>query len=234
MDFVGELLNVAEKYGIFLSKEQGELFLKYKDLILEWNQKFNLTAIKDESDIIIKHFLDSLVIGKYINSGNLIDIGTGAGFPGIPLKILFPHMEMTLVDSTNKKILFLKEVKKELCLENISFIHKRAEEMGVDSLYREKFSFVVSRAVSNLQVLSELCIPLLKVNGSFIAMKGPGAEEEIKLSKSGIKILGGEISKVDEIELPKDNLRKIILITKKQKTPKQYPRVMSKISKMPL
>ncbi len=203
-----------------------EQFEKYMELLIEWNKKMNLTAITEPKEIKLKHFKDSLTILKHIKPGSkLIDIGTGAGFPGIPLKIMEPSLEITLVDSLNKRILFLEEAINKLELKNIKAIHARAEEIGKEPEYREQYDVVVSRAVANMRVLAEYTLPLIKVGGMAIYMKGPNIEEELEEAKTTIKTLGGKITKIDSFTLEGSDLaRTNIIIEKKQKTPNKYPR----------
>ena len=219
-----------------LTESQKEQFEKYKDLLLEWNEKINLTAITDEDEIILKHFIDSMTILKYIEKDStIVDVGTGAGFPGIPVKIANPNINVTLVDSLNKRLLFLNDVISKLDLKQIKTVHSRAEEFGQNKIYREKFDIATSRAVANLSVLVEYLIPLVKVGGKCICMKGSDIEEELKDSKEAIKILGGQIEKVEEFTLPESDIKRNIIIIKKVKqTPNKYPRKPGVPSKNPL
>ena len=221
---------------IDIEKEQVEQFYNYMKLLLEWNEKMNLTAITEPKEVIIKHFVDSLTIAKYIPQGaTLVDMGTGAGFPGIPLKIYRKDIKITLVDSLNKRIKFLDEVIEQLNLEDIETIHARAEEFGRNSKYRERFDVATSRAVANLATLSEYLVPLVKVKGKCICMKGPDIEEETQNGKKAIKILGGNISKVDSFELPNTDIKRTILIVDKvEKTPSKYPRKPGMPAKEPI
>ena len=205
-------------------------------MIKEWNEKVNLTAIIDEKEIIVKHFIDSLTILKYIKDyDKIIDVGTGAGLPGIPLKIVNDTLKLTLLDSLNKRINFLKEVENKLDLNNIEFVHGRAEDIAQDIKYREKYHISCSRAVARLNVLAEYCLPYVKIGGKFICMKGPNANEEIKEAKTPIKILGGQIEGIEEIALPDgENNRTIVIITKVKETPICYPRKAGKPSREPL
>ena len=222
----------------FLEEEQENLY-KYTKLLLEWNEKMNLTAITNEEEIILKHFIDSTIVNKYIeNAENLIDVGTGAGLPGIVLKITNKDMSITLLDALNKRINFLNEVIRKLDLKNIETIHGRAEELGKNEEYREKYDVVISRAVANMNVLLEYMLPLVKVGGTCICMKSKNANEELENSKNVITLLGGELEKVERLYL-KDNEenmqeREIIIIRKKCSTPGVYPRNPSKINKKPL
>lgn len=229
-----------EKYLSAINKkitsEQILKFYRYMELLLEWNEKINLTAITNPEDIILKHFVDSLTIEKYINKGeSLVDVGTGAGFPGIPIKIYRDDINVTLVDSLNKRINFLNIVIDELKLEKIKAIHNRAEEFGKNIKYREKFDVSTSRAVANLATLSEYLIPLIKQQGKSICMKGSEIEEELNNSKKAIKVLGGKILKVDEFTLPNSDIkRNIIVIKKVENTPVKYPRKPGMPAKEPI
>lgn len=206
-------------------------FIKYQEMLIETNKKFNLTSIDDPEEIKIKHFEDSLTIKNYINKGmKVLDIGSGAGFPGIPLRIE-KDFDLTLIDSVNKKVKFMNEVIEELGLENTRAIHIRAEDFAKDN--REKFDLVISRAVANLSTLSEYALPFLKVGGIFIAMKGPKAEEEYEDAQNALKILGGELINIDTIDLH-GNTRKNILIKKVRSTKKKYPRGKNQAKKNPL
>lgn len=217
-----------------LSKEQIEKFKVYYKSLIEWNEKINLTAITDESEVITKHFADSLSILKYIkNNSKVIDVGTGAGFPGIPLKIANESLKITLLDSLNKRVLFLDEVIKELNLKDINTIHGRAEEVAHDKDHREQYDIAVCRAVAKLNVLAEYMLPYLKVGGVFICMKGPNINEEIDSSMKAIKLLGGKIEKVESFEL-EENQRNIIIIKKEKNSPKNFPRKAGTPSKSPI
>lgn len=229
------ILNV-DKLGITLSEIQLKQFYNYMNLLIEWNKKINLTAITEPNEIILKHFVDSLTISKYISDGTrVVDVGTGAGFPGIPLKIYRQDIEITLLDSLQKRINFLDEVIRELNLGKIETIHSRVEDFGKDKKYREKFDIATSRAVANLATLSEYLLPLVKVGGKVISMKGSLIEEELEHSKNAIKILGGKVEKVDEFDLPNSDIsRNIILINKIKETPNKYPRKAGEPSKKPL
>lgn len=235
-NFFEALDNGTRELGIQLSDKQKIQFETYKDLLKEWNNKINLTSILDDEDIAIKHFVDSLTILNYIKDDNvsLIDIGTGAGFPGIPVKILRDNVNVTLLDSLEKRIKFLNEVTTTLNLSNIQAIHKRAEDLGVDLEYRQKFDYACARAVAGLPVLLEYCLPFVKVGGIFIAMKGSNIDE-VSLSQNALKILGGKIEEIREFNLPNSDYKRNIIVVKKIKqTPKGYPRKAGKPSKMPL
>ena len=227
-------------YGIEISIEfsniQIEKFYKYMNLLIERNEKINLTAITEPKEIIIKHFIDSLTVLKDIKGKNtLVDVGTGAGFPGIPLKIMDEEIKITLLDSLNKRINFLNEVINQLDLKNIETIHSRVEEAGKNKKYRESFDISTARAVANLATLSEYMLPLVKVGGKSICMKGSEVSEELKNSKKAISILGGEIESIDNFKLPKsDMMRNIVIIKKVKNTPSKYPRKAGTPSKEPI
>lgn len=235
-EFKREFEKYLEKMSISLDKEQYDQFYAYMELLIEWNEKINLTAITEPKEIILKHFVDSLTIAKYIEDGtSIIDLGTGAGFPGIPLKIYRKDIKVVLADSLNKRIKFLNEVIEKLQLENIETIHCRAEELGKNKQYREKFDYATSRAVANLSTLSEYLIPFVKLNGDCIFMKTMEVDEELEKAKKAIKILGGKIEKVDKFEIPESDLgRSIIIVKKEKKTPNTYPRKPGTPAKEPL
>ena len=224
--------------NIHFTDKQIEQFMKYYDLLIEKNKVMNLTAITDLNEVMTKHFLDSVLISNVLDMSDfntLVDVGTGAGFPGIPVKILFPNLKVTLIDSLNKRLKFLDDVISELELDKIETVHGRAEDLGHNDLYREKYDLCVSRAVANLSTLSEYCIPFIKKNGVFASYKASDSEEEINISKNAITILGGSISKVCEIDLPGTEVKRNIVIIKKDKyTPKKYPRKAGTPSKEPL
>lgn len=214
-----------------------DIFIKYKDLLLDWNNRINLTSITKEDEIIVKHFIDSIGVLKFVDLTNkkIIDIGTGAGFPGIPLKIVNNSIDMTLLDSLNKRILFLKELVKELNLKNIQIIHGRAEDYGQNPKFREKYDICISRAVATLSVLSEYCLPFVKIGGHFISLKGPNIEQEIKEAEKAISVLGGKIEKIENFNLPYlKEQRNIIFIKKIKQCPSNYPRKAGKPSKQPI
>ena len=226
----------AKYLNIEINNKQIEKFYQYMNLLLEWNQKINLTAIIDYKDIILKHFVDSLTIEKYIEKNSyLVDIGTGAGFPGIPLKIVREDIKIVLVDSLNKRVQFLNEVIKKLDLQNIEAIHARVEEFGKNKRYRESFDIATSRAVANMSTLSEYMIPLVKVNGKCICMKGKEIEKELEDAKNAIKILGGKVLERKEFQLIDDDInRNIIVIAKEKSTSSKYPRKPGIPAKDPL
>ena len=226
----------SQEYGIELSDVQADKFINYAELLKDWNTRINLTAIEEDKDIIIKHFIDSLTIAPYLIKGGLsiIDVGTGAGFPGIPLKIVIDNLKVTLLDSLDKRIKFLNEVINTTQLKDINAVHGRAEDFGANPEYREKFDISTARAVAALPVLLEYCLPFVKIGGTFIAMKGNNIEE-LKDSKKALSILGGEIEEVKEISLPFGEMRRnIITVRKLRQTPTKYPRKAGKPSKEPL
>lgn len=212
-----------------------EKFWLYMKLLLEWNEKMNLTSIVNEEEIIIKHFLDSITVLKYINTeSTVIDVGTGAGFPGIPINIMM-NCKVTLLDSLNKRTHFLKEIENKLHLKNIEIIHARAEELGKNKTYRTHYDVALSRAVAPLNVLLEYVIPFIKINGKFICMKGPNIEEEVKDATKALKILGGEIERIDKIWIGQENMqRNIIVIKKTGDTPNGFPRQPGKATREPI
>lgn len=225
---IKEYLDVIE---MDLKSEQIEQLYTYMNELLEWNEKINLTAITEPKEVILKHFVDSLIINKYLKGESLIDVGTGGGFPGIPAKIKSAELKVLLLDSLNKRINFLNNAIEKLGLTHIEAIHSRAEELGIKEEYREKFDNVVSRAVANLNVLCEYMIPFAKVGGQCICMKGQ-IEEELEEAKSKIELLGGKIVKVERYTLPLTDMeRTIIVIEKVKETPKKYPRKPGQIKK---
>ena len=222
---------------IEMSDNQKKQFIQYYELLIEWNKVMNLTAITDLEDVIKKHFIDSLTIVKSICPKNktIIDVGTGAGFPGIPIKIAFPETNIVLLDSLNKRINFLNEVINQLHLKEVRTIHGRAEDYGKNPEYREQFDLCVSRAVANLSSLSEYCIPFVKRDGCFVSYKSGRASNEMNSAQNAIKLLGGKIENVLEFNLPNSTMERTLIIIKKTlTTPKKYPRAAGKPSKEPL
>ena len=242
------LINALAKENVTLNDTQISQFEKYYQLLIEWNEKMNLTAITEPTEVAIKHFYDSITFlfhtdikecGKVIDVGtgadslSVIDIGTGAGFPGIPLKIMRPDIQLTLLDSLNKRLIFLQEVCDNIGID-AEIIHKRAEEGGRNKNLREKYDIATSRAVANMNTLSEYLMPFVKVKGKMVAMKGKNGAEELENAKGAIKTLNGEIVKCDEFLLPNGDERTIIVVNKKSRTPMQYPRQGGKIKNNPL
>ncbi len=234
--FFKKMQEKAGVLGVRFSMEQTEQFFEYMELLIEWNEKINLTTIIEPEEIILKHFIDSITILKEIEKDSkLVDVGTGAGFPGIPLSIMEPSLKITLVDSLNKRLIFLEEVINKLNLKNVELVHARAEEFGQNKQYREKFDIATSRAVANLSTLSEYLIPLVKINGKVLSMKASDAQEEINDAKKAIEILGGKIENVEEFNLPQSDIgRTIITIRKEKQTPSKYPRKPGTPSKEPI
>ena len=227
---------LSNKINVMLNDKQISKYYQYMNLLLEWNEKINLTSITKQDEIILKHFIDSMTILKYLDKYNkIIDVGTGAGFPGIPIAIMKEEKSVTLMDSLNKRIKFLEDIKQKLDLKNIDLIHSRAEDLGQDLNNREMYDVSVSRAVANLTTLVEYLIPFIKIGGICICMKGQDVEEEINDSKRAIELLGGRIKKVDEFYLPDSDMkRNIVIIEKIRSTNKRYPRKAGLPSKEPL
>lgn len=226
-----------EKLNIGFNDDQIKKFNDYYELLIEWNNKINLTAITEYDEVISKHFIDSILICSFIDlSGKkIIDIGTGGGFPGIPIKIINPDTDIVLVDSLNKRVNFLNEVLSELKLEKIEAIHGRAEDLGHDKNLRGKFDYSVSRAVANLSTLSELCIPFLKEGGTFISYKSENTDEEIKDAESAISKLGSKIEKIKECMIPENDIkRRFIIIKNMRQVDNRYPRKAGIPKKVPL
>ena len=210
-----------------------EKFFEYMKLLLEWNEKINLTAIKDEREFIIKHFIDSLTISKYFSGNeNIIDVGTGAGFPGIPLKLFHKELFATLLDSVRKKVTVLENIVEKLSLKNVKCVQSRAEDFAKEK--REKYDIAVSRAVANMSTLVEYLLPFVKIGGKIICMKGPNYEEELNCAKNAINILGGKVETVESFYINNELERNIIIIKKVKETPKKYPRGQSKPLREPI
>ena len=232
-EFKERLISLAGKTNINITDENAETFYKYMNLLIEWNEKINLTAIVEPNEIIIKHFIDSLILEKYIkDNDSIIDIGTGAGFPGIPLKIQNSSLKVTLLDSLNKRVKFLNEIIGLLQLDNIETVHGRAEDFGRAMKYRERYDVCTSRAVAKLNVLAEYMLPFVKVGGRCLCMKGPNVADEVKAAEKTVKLLGGEIMQTDTVFLPKKSgERTVIMLNKASSTQNGFPRNTSKISK---
>lgn len=235
-DIRKQLIEQAKQIGVKVTQEQAGQFQLYMELLVEWNEKLNLTAITQPGEIVEKHFVDSLTLLAACNvkeGAKVLDVGTGAGFPGIPIKIMRPDLQVTLLDGSNKRLNFLGEVCSTLNLP-CARIHERAEEAGLDKKMRESFDLVTARAVANLRVLSEYCLPLVKMKGYFVAMKGPGAGEELAEAENALETLGGDKVEVKQLELPTAGERNLIVVRKLSFTPKTYPRHGGTISKHPL
>ena len=230
------LIEKAKTMGWKIAPAQAEQFQTYMELLLEWNEKMNLTAITDPDEVVEKHFLDSLTLltwDKLKQGAKVIDVGTGAGFPGIPLKIMRPDIDLTLLDGTQKRLNFLGEVCTALKL-SARRVHKRAEEAGLDKTMRERYDLAVARAVASLPVLAEYCLPLIKMKGHFIAMKGPGAAEGLKEAANALEILGSGDPQLLSLTLPGGEERSLVICQKLRFTPKGYPRHGGTILKHPL
>ena len=236
------LENAVKEFKITLSEEQKAQFIQYYELLIEWNKVMNLTGITEFDEVLQKHFSDSLSVVRALDMSKIescIDVGTGAGFPGIPLKIAFPNLKITLLDSLNKRVKFLQSVIDELGLEKIFAIHGRAEDYGSKSDYREQYDYCVSRAVANLSTLSEYCLPFVKVGGKFISYKSGSIEEELEQAKGAIKLLGSKTQKVvkfsiEEMDTETAAERSFVIIEKKEPMSKKYPRKAGLPSKEPL
>ena len=238
--FVDKMTDGTRELGITLSEQQLEQFYRYYKLLVEWNKVMNLTGITELEEVVSKHFIDSLALVKEVplqdgRKVSGIDVGTGAGFPGIPLKIAFPNLKITLLDSLNKRIKFLNEVISQLGLQNVETIHGRAEEYAKNKEYREKYDLCVSRAVSNLATLSEYCLPYVKIGGTFISYKSGTVQEEAEEAEKAINILGGQVKDITYFKLPDSEIdRSLVIINKKKSTPGKYPRKAGTPLKEPL
>ena len=237
IDFkIEEIAPLCAEFGVELDEAKAQKLNLYGNLLIEWNEKINLTAITEPKAVLYKHFYDCILFLKHCEipkGASLIDVGTGAGFPGMVLKIVRPDLEITLLDSLNKRLVFLNAVIEELGLSDIKTVHLRAEEAGKSKLHREKYDFATARAVANLTMLSELCVPLVKKEGIFLAMKGASGNEEMKSAQFALDVLGCKLKCVDEYEL--DGAKRINLVFDKvKKTPMKYPRMFAKIKKEPL
>ena len=230
--------NILDQWQIPFSEKQQEQLIVYYEMLVEKNKVMNLTAITEFEDVLEKHFLDSIAVARYVDLTrelSVIDLGTGAGFPGMPLKIMFPNLKITLADSLNKRILFLNEVIDALQLEEVTTVHGRAEDLASDVKYREQYDYCVSRAVANLSTLSEYCLPFVKSGGTFISYKSGEIEEELSTAKKAIFLLGGQVKEVIPFQLDGTDIsRSFVMIGKEKKTPKAYPRKSGMPSKKPL
>lgn len=229
---------VLIEHGITLTDKQKKQFETYFRLLVEWNEKINLTAITDKEEVYLKHFYDSIapILQGYIDNSplSILDIGAGAGFPSIPMKILYPEIDVTIIDSLNKRINFLNILANELELSGVHFFHGRAEDFGQDKVFRAKFDIVTARAVARMQVLAELTIPFLKVNGRLIALKAAAAEEELISAEKALKTLFSQVTVNKNYKLPNGDDRNITIVSKKKETPNKYPRKAGTPNKKPL
>ncbi|MED3570944.1 16S rRNA (guanine(527)-N(7))-methyltransferase RsmG [Cytobacillus praedii] len=235
---IEQFIEMLSAKGISLSPQQIQQYETYYSTLVEWNEKMNLTAITDKHEVYLKHFYDSITAAFYFDFKqpiHICDVGAGAGFPSLPIKIAFPELHVTIVDSLNKRIGFLEHLSNQLGLKNVQFIHDRAETFGQKKEHRETYDVVTARAVARLSVLSELCLPLVKVGGTFVAMKGASAKEELEAGKKAIAVLGGKLEQVYSFTLPQEESERNILIIKKEKyTPKKYPRKPGTPNKTPI
>jgi len=230
------LIGYFDNWNLKVSDEQLMQLDKYYEMLVDWNTRLNLTAITEFDEVLIKHFVDSVSLASVMDISNIesvIDVGTGAGFPGIPLKIMFPHLKVTLLDSLNKRLVFLNEVINELGLNDIYTVHGRAEDVSRETLHREKYDLCVSRAVANLSTLCELCTPFVIKDGLFASYKSEKADEEVANAKSALFLLGCKVKEIHQLSI-EDNQRTILLITKDKPTPKAYPRKAGTPAKKPL
>ena len=230
------LINGASQLSIWLDDKKANQFLSYMDMLIETNKSLNLTAITEPQEVITKHFLDSLTACRFIPQGaSVIDVGCGAGFPGLPIKIARNDVSLTLLDSLNKRLAFIESVLKSANISGAKCVHARAEDGARDKLHREKYDVAVSRAVANMAVLCEYCLPYVKAGGTFLALKGPAAPEELKNAEKAIKTLGGEIAEIAEVTVPfTDLLHKIVIVKKVKPCPKEFPRKAGTPSKKPI
>lgn len=233
---IEKIKDICAEFGAEITPEKAEKLNLYGNLLLEWNEKINLTAITDPTDIVIKHFLDCILFLKHTyipQNAKVIDVGTGAGFPGVVLKIMREDIDLTLLDGLNKRLVFLLDVLEKLGL-TAQTVHARAEEAGKKSAFREQYDIATARAVARLNILAEYCLPFVKVGGEFVAMKGPAAEEEMKDGARSLSLLGGGKPKIICETLPTNDERSFIITKKISQTAPKYPRISAKISKQPL
>lgn len=237
MSVIEILKNQAKPYGIEISDSLSEKLSIYAELLRKWNEKINLTAIVDDEGIAVKHFLDCLLVGKnagFKKGNSVIDVGTGAGFPGLVLAAAYPEIQVTLIDSTGKKLKAVADIAEKMGVSNVQIVHMRAEEAGKKTEFREKYDYATARAVAQLRVLLEYTLPFVKVGGSFLSLKGACAVEEIDGAKVSLKTLGGKIESINEFSLPGGDKRAIINVKKISRIPPKYPRVSAQIAKNPL
>jgi len=236
---VDEFISALKEADIILTKKQIQQFEQYFNMLVATNENVNLTAITNQPDVYLKHFYDSLTIAFYeknlqLANKSLIDIGAGAGFPSLPLKIVFPNIKITMVDALQKRVNFLQEVVTTLDLSGVEIVHARAEDIGQDSHYRERFDYATARAVARTSVLAEYTLPFVKIGGRFLVMKGSAAEQELADGQKALAVLGGEVSESFEFKLPNGDVRYIQMVDKHKKTPKKYPRQAGTPSKKPI
>ncbi len=234
-EFKDIFLEEAKKIDISIDENQIKNFYLYMNGIIEWNQKINVTAITDEKMFIVKHFIDSLTVNHLVaNKESVIDIGTGAGFPGIPIKILNPNLKVTLIDSVNKKLNVIRDLAEKINLENLEIIHTRAEDLANNFKYREMYDIAITRAVSNFSTILEYMLPFVKIGGYAICMKGPNFQDELEEARGAIEVLGGKIDKIESLNVNEELERNIIVVKKIKQTPKKYPRGQGKPLKEPI
>lgn len=234
-EFKNVFIEESKYLNLEISEEQLKLFFDYMKGIIEWNDKINVTAITDEKMFIVKHFVDSLAINKFaVSSNSIIDIGTGGGFPGIPLKIMNKDSKITLIDSVNKKLNVIRDITKDMDLTNLEIIHSRAEDLAAKTEYREMYDMATTRAVSNLTTILEYMLPFVKVGGIAVCMKGPNFKEELEEAKVAIDVLGGKFEKIESLNVGEELERNIIIIKKVKNTPKKFPRGQGKPLKEPI
>lgn len=234
-DFKNVFVEEAKKINVSVDDDMLNKFYTYMKEIIAWNDKVNVTAITDEKMFIVKHFIDSLTVNKFVeDKTNIIDIGTGAGFPGIPLKIINPNLKVTLIDSVNKKLNVIRDISEKINLTNLEIIHTRAEDLANNKEYREKYDVATTRAVSNLTTILEYMLPFVKIGGYAVCMKGPNYKEELEVARKAIEVLGGEYQFIEELNVNEELERNIIIIKKIKETPKKYPRGQGKPLKEPI
>lgn len=234
-EFKRNFTEEAEKINVKLDDQMLEQFYNYMNGIIEWNDKVNVTAITDEKTFIVKHFIDSLTVNRFVeDKKSVIDIGTGAGFPGVPLKILNPSLKVTLIDSVNKKLNVIRDLAEKINLQKLEILHTRAEDLANKIEYREKYNIATTRAVSNFSTIVEYMLPFVKVGGYAICMKGPNYKEELEDARNAIKILGGNVEAIESLNVNEELERNIIVIKKIMQTPKKYPRGQGKPLKEPI
>lgn len=234
-EFKNFFLEEAKKINVSVNDDMLNKFYNYMKEIIVWNEKVNVTAITEEKMFIVKHFIDSLTVNRFVEDKlSMIDIGTGAGFPGIPLKIVNPNLKVTLIDSVNKKLEVIRDISSKIDLSDLEIIHTRAEDLANDSKYREKYDIATTRAVSNFSTILEYMLPFVRVGGYAICMKGPKYKEELEIGRKAIDVLGGEYQFIETLNIDEELERNIIVIKKVKETPKKYPRKQGKPLKEPI